>query len=278
MAVTVLEAHQSRKIGPDYREYVYVVTGTDNEEEAQNAAAAQRVQYLTIPNPYKKTDSDPDTIKLRQQVAVVQQIDGPNPDLHTWEATMRYEVEDQIDENELLNYSISITTNTANVKVAYDQTRMVATQETDPGDFGNWIGVVRNGAGFDVQGVDCIFPQATLEIERRYPLAQWNYKVRQIIASVGKVNYGSFEGFGSEEVLFSGARVTRGNDYVTVNFQFLISQTELVTFPGIGTITKKGWRYLWVYSRPEPSRGIGTKAIAVYVARVYKSTSFLGIL
>ena len=48
MAVTALEAHQSRKIGPDFREYVYIVTGTDDEVAAQNAAAATRAQYITI--------------------------------------------------------------------------------------------------------------------------------------------------------------------------------------------------------------------------------------
>ena len=278
MPVTALEAHQSRKIGPDFREYVYIVTGTDDEVAAQNAAAAMRAQYITIPNPNRRTTSDPATIKLRQKVTANQEIDGSKTEQHTWIATMRYEPEDQDDEEDPLNYSIAITTNTANVKVAIEQTKKLASGESDPGDFGNWIGVIRNGAGFDVQGVDCIFPQATLEIERRYRLSQWNSKVKQIIHKVGMVNSGSFEGFGEEEVLFGRARVQRGREYVTANYQFLISQSEDVNIPGIGNVSKKGWRYIWVYSRLDDAKGIGTKAVAAYVARVYKKTSLSGIL
>ena len=192
---------------------------------------------------------------------------------------MGYEPDDEPDdEDDPLNYSIAITTNTANVKVAIEQTKKLASGESDPGDFGNWIGVVRNGAGFDVQGVDCIFPQATLEIERRYSRGSWNSKVKQIIAKVGMVNSGSFEGFSEEEVLFAGARVTKGREYVTANYQFLISQSENVDIPGIGSVPKKGWRYIWVYSRLDDARGIGTKPVSAYVARVYKKTSFSGVL
>ncbi len=201
------------------RHEVYIVTGTDDETAAQNAAAAMRQQYITVPNPNRKTAADPATIKLRQRVTANQEIDGSKVDQHTWVATMRYEPEDEEEEDDAPNYSIAITTNSANVKVAIEQTKKVGSGESDPGDFGNWIGVVRNGAGFDVQGVDCIFPQATLEIERRYNLRAWNSKVKQIIHKVGMVNSGSFEGFGEEEVLFGGARVTRGREYVTANYQ-----------------------------------------------------------
>ena len=279
MPVTVVEAHQSRKIGPDWREYVYIVTGTDDELSAQNAASAQRLQYITIPNPNRNSPSDPLMITLRQRVTASQEIAGSDVDKHTWLATMRYEPMDAPDDDTApLNYSISITANTANVKVALEQTKRLASGESDPGDFGNWIGVVRNGAGFDVQGVDCIFPQATLEIERRYSRGSWNSKVKQIIAKVGMVNSGSFEGFGEEEVLFAGARVTKGREYVNANYQFLISQTENVDIPGIGTVSKKGWRYIWVYSRLDDARGIGTKPVSAYVARVYKKTSFSSVL
>ncbi len=43
-------------------------------------------------------------------------------------------------------------------------------------------------------------------------------------------------------------------------------------------VNKKGWRYIWVYSRPDDDKGIGTKAVAAYVARVYRRTSFGGVL
>ena len=88
------------------------------------------------------------------------------------------------------------------------------------------------------------------------------------------VNSDAFEGFGLEEVLFAGARVTRGREYVAANYQFLISPTEDVNIPGIGNVSKRGWRYLWVFTRPDV---IGTKAVAAYVARVYKRTTFAGI-
>ena len=293
MPVTAIEAHQSRKIGADFREYTYVVTGTDDEVAAQNAVAAQRPQYLAIPNPNRLNASDQAVITLHQKVTAEQEIDGSDMGKHTWRAVMRYEPvekESEDDDDDYnnggggsssldpLNYSISITTNTANVKVALEQSKTIASGETDPGDFGNWIGVVRNGSGFDIQGVDCIFPQATLEIERRYRLSQWNAKVRQIIRKVGAVNSGGFEGFGAEEALFAGARVQKTKSYITVNYQFLINQTDDVNIPGVGNIRKKGWRYIWVYSRINEETGIGTKAVAVYVARVYKSVDFGDIL
>jgi len=128
-----------------------------------------------------------------------------------------------------------------------------------------------------IQGVDCIFPQATLEIERRYSRSSWNSRVKTIIGKVGMVNSGSFEGFGEEEVLFAGARVSRSSREVSASFQFLISLSENVPIPGIGNVNKKGWRYIWVYSRAADD-GIGTKAVAAYVARVYRRTSYSGIL
>ena len=276
MAVTVHERHQSRKAGPDWREYGYVVTGAADEVAALNAAPGDL--FVTIPHPLGGERND---LVLEKKVNVEQVIDGSNEDHHTWYATVRYEEMEKDsnggDEDDELNYSISIATHTANVKVAVDQTHQTASGETDPGDFGNWIGVVKNGAGYDIQGVDCIFPQATLEIERRYTRLQWNQKVRQIIHKVGMVNSGAFEGFGEEEVLFAGARVSRGSQAVTANYQFMISPTESVDIAGIGSVSKKGWRYIWVYSRPADN-GIGTKAVAAYVARVYLRTSFSNIL
>jgi len=128
-----------------------------------------------------------------------------------------------------------------------------------------------------IQGVDCIFPQATLEIERKYSRSAWNSRVKTVIGKVGMVNSGSFEGFGEEEVLFAGARVSRGSREVSASYQFLISLTENVDIPGVGSVNKKGWRYIWVYSRAADD-GIGTKAVAAYIARVYRRSSFSGII
>ena len=159
MPVTAIEAHQSRKIGLDFREYVYVVTGTDDEAAAMNAVAAMRDQYIAVPNPNRRASADTATITLRQRMTASQEIDGQNVDNHTWLATMRYEPDSEPndDGDDVLNYAIAITANTASVKAALEQTKKLASGEADPGDFGNWIGVVRNGAGFDVQGVDAEF-------------------------------------------------------------------------------------------------------------------------
>ena len=207
MPITVEERHQSRKAGDDWREYGYLVTGTDDEVEALNAVPGS--QYISVPNPKGPLFLP---LILTRSVAVEQQIDGPDINQHTWYAAVRYEEKSGNNDNNSpsdLNYSISVAAHTANVKVALEQDKTVASGETDPGDFANWIGVVKNGAGYDVQGVDCIFPQATLEIERRYSRLAWNAKVMQIIHKIGMVNSDVFEGFGAEEALFAGARVTR---------------------------------------------------------------------
>ena len=275
MPVTVEERHQSRKAGDDWREYGYIVTGTDSEVAALNAVPGE--QYISVPNP--KGPSYLPLILMRS-VTVEQQIDGPNVNHHTWYATARYEEQSTNNDNNTssdLNYSISVTAHTANVKVAIEQpSPKLASGESDP-KFGSYIGVVGPPGNQTIQGVDCIFPQATLEIERRYSRLAWNNRVKTIIGKVGMVNSGSFEGFGEEEVLFGGARVSRSRTEVSASYQFLISLTENVDIPGIGSVSKKGWRYIWVYSRPADD-GIGTKAIAAYVSRVYRRSSFSGIL
>jgi hypothetical protein len=277
MPITVQERHQSRKAGDDWREFAYIVTGTDSEVEALNAVPG--AQYISIPHPEGSLYLP---LVLARSVTVEQQIDGPNKDLHTWYATVRYETQSSgNNENNNtggdLNYSISVTAHTANVKVAIEQPApKLASGESDP-KFGNYIGVVGPPGNQTIQGVDCIFPQATLEIERKYSRSAWNNRVKSIIGRVGTVNAGGFEGFGEEEVLFAGARVSRGRSEVAASYQFLISLTENVDIPGIGGVSKKGWRYIWVYSRPADD-GIGTKAIAAYVSRVYRRVSFAGII
>ena len=274
MPITVEERHQSRKAGDDWREYGYIVTGTDDEVAALNAVPGE--QYISVSNPASPLYPP---LVLTRSVTVEEQVDGPNPDLHTWYATVRYEHQTGNNNNPTspdLNYSISVTAHTANVKVALEQSRRLASGEPDP-EFGNYIGVVGPPGNQTIQGVDCIFPQATLEIERKYSRSAWNSRVKTIIGKVGMVNSGSFEGFGEEEVLFAGARVSRGSREVSASYQFLISLTENVDIPGVGSVNKKGWRYIWVYSRAADD-GIGTKAVAAYIARVYRRTSFSGIL
>jgi len=272
MAITVDERHQSRKAGEDWREYGYIVTGTDDEVAALNAVPGP--QYISVPNP-KGSLYLP--LVLAKSVTVEQQIDGPNINRHTWYATARYEENSNNDNTDDLNYSISVTAHTANVKVAIEQPApKLASGETDP-KFGNYIGVVGPPGNQTIQGVDCIFPQATLEIERKYSRLAWNNRVKTVIGKVGMVNSGAFEGFGEEEVLFAGARVSRSRTEVSASYQFLIALTENVEIPGIGSISKKGWRYIWVFSRPSDD-GIGTQAVAAYVSRVYRRTSYSGIL
>ena len=274
MPIAVAERHQSRKAGDDWREYGYIVTGTDDEVAALNAVPGDA--YISVPN--SASPMFPPLI-LTRSVSVEQQIDGPDPDHHTWYAAVRYEHKPGSNTDPTgpdLNYSISVTAHTANVKVALEQTKRLAAGESDP-EFGNYIGVVGPPGNQTIQGVDCIFPQATLEIERKYSRSAWNSRVKTVIGKVGMVNSGSFEGFGEEEVLFAGARVSRGSREVSASYQFLISLTENVDIPGVGSVNKRGWRYIWVYSRAADD-GIGTKAVAAYIARVYRRSSFSGIL
>ena len=86
MSITVEERHQSRKAGDDWREYAYLVTGTDSEVAALNAVPGP--QYISVPNP-KGALFLP--LVLTKTVSVEQQIDGPNINQHTWYATVRYE-------------------------------------------------------------------------------------------------------------------------------------------------------------------------------------------
>jgi len=274
MPITVEERHQSRKAGDDWREYGYIVTGTDDEVAALNAVPGPA--YISLPNPFEPLFPP---LILTRSVSVEQQIDGPDPDQHTWYAAVRYENKSNNNDNNNtadLNYSISVTAHTANVKVALEQSRRLASGESDP-EFGNYIGVVGPPGNQTIQGVDCIFPQATLEIERKYSRSAWNSRVKTIIGKVGMVNSGSFEGFGEEEVLFAGARVSRSRTEVSASYQFLISLSENVDIPGVGSVNKKGWRYIWVYSRAADD-GIGTKAVAAYIARVYRRASFSGVI
>jgi len=129
-----------------------------------------------------------------------------------------------------------------------------------------------------VIGTEVIKPTATLVIERRYNRSQWWSKAKMLSRKVGKVNQGAFEGYGEEEVLFSGARIQRYRRYASANLEFLISPSDSVDIADIGTISKKGWRYLWVLHREDSESGIGVKPLAAFQARVYQRTAFSDLL
>jgi len=85
MPITVSEKYDSRRAGPDWREYAYIVTGTDSEDVAMSVAPGS--DFLTISNPVVNPDPGGEAylpMTLVKKTTAEQQVAGPDIEQHTW--------------------------------------------------------------------------------------------------------------------------------------------------------------------------------------------------
>lgn len=137
----------------------------------------------------------------------------------------------------------------------------------------------------DGEGVDVIMPVGHFsETHYMSPTRCTNSYRRTLTGLVGKINRGTFRGFGEGEVLFLGATGSRtGNEMYQITYNFAVGQDETgIEIGDITGIRKGAWDIIWCqYTEQENSARdeVVRKVKAVHVEQVYRYDDFgkLGI-
>lgn len=161
--------------------------------------------------------------------------------------------EDQQQENEAPQWSFDITGQTIHQTHGF-AVRDAFPQGTAKDLFRGAINVERDTKGnLKIGGVDVEVPLLgiTLDVKIRQPANPPEF-ARTLARAMHKTNSNSWYGFDAGEVLFRGARVSgKLRDKWQMQYQFAASENINVSIPGIGSIPKRGFDYLWVHSRPK---------------------------
>ncbi len=163
------------------------------------------------------------------------------------------EKEEQPQEGEAPQWSFDVTGQTIH------QTHGFAVREAYPSGtakdlFRGAINVERDTKGnLKIGGVDVEVPLLgfTLDATIRQPANPPAF-ARSLARAMHKTNSTTWYGFSPGEVLFRGARLSgRLRDKWQMQYQFAASENTDVNIPGIGSIPKRGFDYLWVHSKPK---------------------------
>lgn len=274
-----LEAENGDK---PFRQYSYLISGTDSEEAALAQLSSATAAERTISIPGKG-----DRYFYRSSIRIREHAPSPNPALFYWEGVVRYDPKSSSVSVRPANpnlpdtiYSISCGTATATIKTALEQRRYGSAEPS----VGNAINVVENDGRLEVQGVGIMVPVATLRMTKFYAMSQWGSVVSRCINAVGCANSAPFSAgsgltFAAEELLFAGVEVAPDTeDTISAQYQFLVSPSSSGDIDGI-SYQKPGWRYLWAFYRDRlEDNALAKKAVSIYVARVYPSVSFSSIV
>lgn len=146
----------------------------------------------------------------------------------------------------------------------------------------NWNG--RHDDSSAINGVDIYAPTLTRVCTATYNSSAVNVAFMQRLAAVtGKVNSDAFEGHAAGEVLFLGAADSEeyenndGDKLKDVTFRFAIQPNESGITIGSYTVAgeKKGWEYIWAI---QSTYGTAVDVAGIYLAQVYQTTSFAGLI
>jgi hypothetical protein len=276
MAVTVEERYESRPLvqgdepGCTLR---YTIEGTADEAEASWALAT------TAPTIYRGL------VRKSYEVTPAH-VDEDDPDHSSWEGTVHYAKAERA-RPKTGDSSFSFDIGGATQLMMFSK-QTVGAYGTGPdggaagvNDFKQAIGV---SGPETIEGVEVYVPvynfTETWWLDNEYVTA--SYKAGLFRLAAAPVNGAAFRGFEPGEVLFMGASGSqRGDEDWEITFRFSASPNAYgLVVGGIAGISKRGWEYLWVRSKPGPS---GKEVLpiprAVYVERVYDYGDFrlLGI-
>ena len=267
MPITVTEKPESRPSADGdspSTERKYLIEGTDDEQEALDALAAESPAICA------------------DLVRQAWDVDPVGDGSRFWEGVVRYgpysaapkEVGESTFQFDTGGGSMHITQAKEHVQDYFFE------GDAAP-DFQGAIGVTRDS----VEGCDVITPVYNWS-ETHYLAAETvdgAYKAA-LFALTGRTNDEPFRGFADGEVLFLGASGSqRGDESWEITFRFasLPNATDLV----IGELTgieKRGWEYLWVRYEDvddEDAKCIVKRPRSVHIERVYDAGDFadLGI-
>lgn len=202
-----------------------------------------------------------------------------------WDITMEWEDPQELDNKSQLDvgdykFSVSTTGGTARITSSLATVSSYAPPAKTAPNFKQAIGVTKEG---DVQGVDIVVPACKFSITYRQPKATiTDAYVRTVELLTGTVNNASFYSRAAGEVLFMGGNGSQGiNSDPTWSYEFVrLPNLTGQTIGDILSVAKKGHEYLWVLfeERLDGTANHVTKIPkAVYVERVYQSTSFASL-
>lgn len=161
----------------------------------------------------------------------------------------------------------------------------------DNGRFKTSVNVTDKG----VKGLEIQAPIIDFSEEHVFTEAQFNSAYRMLLRDMAqKTNSGFFRDFSPEEVLFTGVTAKKSVNKWILTFNFRARRTQNVSLTLTSkdgkdvptTVTKLGWRYLWIEMRERFQNQVGDRSRirqsyphAVSVAQVYDTADFslLGI-
>jgi hypothetical protein len=173
-------------------------------------------------------------------------------------------------------YQFSTTGGTVRIYQALSTVSTSVLAPFDPPDFGNAIGVTKDG----VEGVDAVIPGGEFSREVQRAEVSTNY-LRTITGMVGTVNNGQFYYWQPGEVLYLGAEggFTAGERWrITHRFATALNRVNIVISPAITVPAKEGWDIIDVSYTNGVSNGFLTKVPTVArVLRLYERSNFAAL-
>jgi hypothetical protein len=137
------------------------------------------------------------------------------------------------------------------------------------------IGVSDSG----VSGVDVTVPAFEFSVRKKFEFVSTSYLLA-VVAMTGRVNVSPWSIFGPGEALFLGGEGGEDdNNWVDITYHFAARPNQPTLQLGdIGTVSKRGWDYLWVKHDEEvvADRVLQTPA-AAYVEQVYPEGNFYAL-
>lgn len=244
----------------------YIVTGTEEEEEALRAVHER--------TPDKREELPLDALEITRREA---------PDIFLVEVTYRNRTSSWSpgkEDEEEATVSFDCGGGSRHMTHSYDQRRVYG--EKNAGGAIGWNG--KSGAEMAIAGIDVPTAQLRETYSKVMRLSRITTAFKRKVAKlVGKVNSCAFKGWNKGEVMFLGMSYSspaKRSTKVNVVFNFAIQPNEEVTICG-KKISKNGFEYAWGLSRTEADENGVPRAVvdAIYVDEVcrYDSFSALGL-
>lgn len=271
MAATAVERFGSRRGVGGTTEYLYVVTGSDDETELVSAV-------LSVA---------PATHSGKPQKGITE-LDQQGNEL--WYATVEYTQGDnsiaEVEPEEApQTFSFDTSGGTQHITQSLPSGTAKYPFPAAP-SFRGAIGVSSDG---DIAGVDIIAPVFEFSVDRSIPVASMTSAyfdtLYQLTGRYNKNNSvtvtfrdGVTKVFAAGELLFKGCR-GQSKDTGTIDLTYFFAASPNKTNIAIGTITvtsKLGWQYLWVYYKDIKTTEDGKNFVvpqpfAAYVEDVYEA-------
>jgi hypothetical protein len=262
---------ESRKVAEGNISCTFLISGTNDQTAAANALMADAPTTLECLRRYWFPGVEPvwsDDV----------QVDG------LWTGTVVYMAWPRLEIN-IQTITASTSGGTQHIKCSRNTAGKYSASGDAP-DMGGCIGASKDG----VEGVDIIVPVFNFKVRKALP-GKPNFSA--LYNLTGKINSGAFtvhDNWNGESVsvaagecLFRGAEVPEprkedGACEVTYDFSASPNMSNLQVGP-IGSISKNGWQYLWVFFVNQIIGSGDTQILApqpkfVYVEDVYQSGDF----